>query len=271
MLNFDSGRLSHAYIATGQAVDIIATTAVCSQRLSSGPCYICKHCLKASRKTHPDIIYLNKPADKKDFPIDQIRQLKSDVIITPNEAELKVYIINDAHLMNVPAQNAFLKILEEPPKFVVFILNTDTPVKLLKTTLSRCILIKTDKPAQPEFSEKDNTIGEENLSDDIDISPHQLATEFFIAVEEGNPAIVEFMFKLDKLNKTQFINLVSFMRNEIVILLRPKPVGNVKISDKNLVFIDKLLTKTYEFIDQNVSVGHISGYICANLLDITED
>ena len=262
MLNFDSERLSHAYIAAGHMVNTIAATAVCSNRSKTGPCNICKHCLKASRNIHPDIISLSKPPDKKDFPIDQIRELKRDVIITPNEADMKVYIINDAHLMNIPAQNAFLKILEEPPKHVVFILNTCFPVKLLKTTLSRCVLIKTDEPFESEPSSKTDY-------DDNDYTG--LTIEFFTAIEKGNQAIVELMFKLDKMTKAQFYDFISSVRNEIVKKLRSPYINEKNITNKNLVSADTLLVKAYDFLDQNVNVGHISGYICANLLKTGEN
>jgi len=155
-----------------------------------------------------------------------------------------------------------LKILEEPPKHVVFILNTCFPVKLLKTTLSRCVLIKTDEPFESEPL---------SITDYDDNDYTGLTIEFFTAIEKGNQAIVELMFKLDKMTKAQFYDFISSARNEIIKKLRSPNINEINISNKNLVSADTLLVKAYDFLDQNVNVGHISGYICANLIDTTDE
>ena len=87
---------------------------------------------------HPDVITI------KAGKIDKIREMKSDAAVLPNEAERKVYIIRDAQNMTVEAQNAFLKLLEEPPKHVAFILTADNRAKLLETILSRVAVFGID-------------------------------------------------------------------------------------------------------------------------------
>jgi hypothetical protein len=171
--------------------------------------------------------------------------------------------------MNVPAQNAFLKILEEPPAHVVFVLSTDTPVKLLKTTLSRCVLIKTTGSAMPELFTEEITNTDEYESDEDE--NHLLITDFLASIEKGNPAIARFMLTLEKLNKAQFSDFLFATRCEVVALLRNATINSVNISNKNLVLVDSLLLKANDFLDRNVNVGHISGYICANLLEIAEN
>ena len=129
---FSSDRLSHAYITSGGMADTLAMAAVCSGA-GERPCMKCVHCSKSSRGIHPDIAVIEKPSDRKDIVVDQIRGLKRDAIVVPNEADRKVYLINNAELMNASAQNALLQILEEPPSYAVFILKTETPADLLKT------------------------------------------------------------------------------------------------------------------------------------------
>jgi len=84
---------------------------------------------------HPDVITVEE--EKGKISVEKMREIKSDAAILPNEADRKVYIIRDAQNMTIQAQNAFLKVLEEPPKHVVFILTVDNRAKLLETILSR--------------------------------------------------------------------------------------------------------------------------------------
>ena len=261
MLNFDGNRLSHAYISSERMVETIATAVVCSsERNDTGSCNSCAHCLKAARGIHPDIIFLSKLPGKREIAIDQIRDLKKDVIIVPNEAQRKAYIINDAHQMNISAQNAFLQILEEPPKHVVFILKTDSPTLLLPTILSRCVLIKSEKSA--EFEGNFAPLAE---TDEIP----EFAADFFEALEKGNVAITEIMFKLEKLNKEQFSEFIISARQEAASLLRLSASKGKPASEKSIILATELLVKATEFLDLNINVGHISGFICANLIDLS--
>ena len=87
--------------------------------------------------THPDLITIDDP-EKKHIPIELIRDARTDIYIQPNEANRKIYLFPRAQDMLPPAQNALLKILEEPPAYGVFILLTDNAEKLLPTVRSRC-------------------------------------------------------------------------------------------------------------------------------------
>ena len=85
-----------------------------------------------------DYKYIEKLPDKKEIIVEQVRnKIVNDVYVAPATGSYKVYIINDAHLLNTAAQNALLKTLEEPPKYVVIILITNNEKALLTTVLSR--------------------------------------------------------------------------------------------------------------------------------------
>lgn len=105
------------------------------------PCLSCNACRKAMAATHPDIIIVDDP-EKKHVPVDLIRQACSDLYIRPNEGKKKIYVIPRAQDLRVEAQNAFLKSLEEPPQYGVFILITDNPEKLLPTIRSRSVTLQ---------------------------------------------------------------------------------------------------------------------------------
>lgn len=145
----DVNRLSHAYIVSSSSPDVgvatakqIAAMAVCSGA-GQKPCGACRDCRKAEKGIHPDIILVERATDdkgksKRFITVDQIRTLKTDALILPNEADRKVYIIRDADKMNVEAQNAALKLLEEPPRGVIIILCAENAESLLVTVRSRC-------------------------------------------------------------------------------------------------------------------------------------
>ncbi len=89
-------------------------------------------------ETCVDYKYIEKLPDKKEIIVEQVRnKIVNDVYVAPATGSYKVYIINDAHLLNIAAQNALLKTLEEPPKYVVIILITNNEKALLTTVLSR--------------------------------------------------------------------------------------------------------------------------------------
>lgn len=101
-------------------------------------CNSCPDCAKAQNGIHPDII-VHDPLSQgeKTFKINLVREIRTDAYILPNEAKHKVYILKNADKMNIQAQNALLKIIEEPPSFARFILICDSRASMLETILSR--------------------------------------------------------------------------------------------------------------------------------------
>lgn len=134
--------LSHAYILSGQRGSGRHTLArlLCAALVCTGagerPCRNCTPCRKVRQGIHPDVRWVGD--DGKDITVGQVRALRSDAYIRPNEAQRKVYVIENAQTMNASAQNAMLKLLEEGPAYAAFLLLTDNAAALLPTVRSRC-------------------------------------------------------------------------------------------------------------------------------------
>ena len=144
-------RMSHACILAAPSDEecmkmarALAQGILC-ERGGDEPCGRCEACRKVSADIHPDLITVRRLNDDKGRPrreitVEQIRSVNRDAWVLPNEAARKVYIISEADKMNPAAQNAALKLLEEPPNGAVFLLCASNPSLLLPTVRSRCAL-----------------------------------------------------------------------------------------------------------------------------------
>ena len=142
------GRLPHALIIESEQEDkaaqlalFLSMAAVCGS--AERPCGVCKNCLNAKKKNHPDVQYLPLLPQKKQYTVDQMRGLIADAYIVPNEADAKVYVLEACDDRFPPlAQNTFLKLSEEPPQNVYFLLICKSAHRLLTTILSRFTVIR---------------------------------------------------------------------------------------------------------------------------------
>jgi len=253
LISFDSNRLSHAYITDDSFADTLATAVVCSERSGKRPCLKCADCNKALRNIHPDIITAGKMENKLIITVDQIRALKKDVYILPNDSMQKAYIIKNADSMNINAQNAILQILEEPPAHVVFILCAENTSALLPTVRSRCIDLK-------------NQISYEPVDEEDSAEQNELINSFIEAISNDNVKLMQCMFKIDKLDRQSLNNFIEKAREQVIFKLRENINNNTPEKIKAFITAEETLSKTKEMMDLNVSAGHISGFICASLL-----
>jgi DNA polymerase-3 subunit delta' len=154
-----SGKVGHAYLLVGPAgvgrrLVALAFAQVLNCRHADGDaCGECVSCRKIAAGNHPDVClldinrgrYLEAPGKDhkgKEIPIDQIRALRQEASYPPYEGQWKVFIVADAERMNQNSANSLLKILEEPPARVVFVLIAESSVALLPTIVSRCQLVR---------------------------------------------------------------------------------------------------------------------------------
>ena len=134
------GHISHFYLISGPEgsgkhtlARLLAAAILCEKQ--DAPCGYCAACRKALGGNHPDFITVTDP-EHKNIAVKLVRQIREDMFIRPNEAEHKIYLF--AQDLGTEGQNALLKVLEEPPKYGVFLLLTDNPEKILPTVRSRC-------------------------------------------------------------------------------------------------------------------------------------
>ncbi len=140
-----SRRFPHAAILEGASSEErmalaknIAAALVCTN--ADAPCGVCPNCKKAAADSHADILIYSVEDKPKAFKVDIVREIRSKAYIVPNEAERKVFILENSHTMGVEGQNAILKILEEPPAYVNFILLCSSKSGFLPTVLSRSVV-----------------------------------------------------------------------------------------------------------------------------------
>ena len=142
-------KISHAYLFQGERLsgkrmiaDIFARALQC-EAAGDRPCNQCRSCKQALNGNHPDIIYVEH--DKSTvISVDNIRtQINGDIAIKPYSSAYKIYIVDEAEKMNIQAQNALLKTLEEPPEYAVIMLLSTRAEAMLPTILSRCVTLNT--------------------------------------------------------------------------------------------------------------------------------
>ncbi|MBN2025494.1 MAG: DNA polymerase III subunit gamma/tau [Actinobacteria bacterium] len=137
-----NGNLAHAYLFTGprgtgktSTARILAKALNCDEGPTPDPCNHCRSCREITEGTSVDVVEIDAASTRG---IDSIRELRERVVFSPAAARMKVYVLDEAHMLTKEAFNAFLKTLEEPPPHVVFVLATTEPHKMPATILSRC-------------------------------------------------------------------------------------------------------------------------------------
>ena len=138
------GHVSHFYLISGPEgsgkhtlARLLSAAILCQE--GSKPCLRCGICRRVTEGNHPDVITVEDP-EHKNVAVKIVREYREDAFIRPNESDHKIYIFPQE--LGIEGQNALLKILEEPPKYGVFILLTDNPERLLPTVRSRCTELK---------------------------------------------------------------------------------------------------------------------------------
>ena len=144
-----TGQILNSYVFSGETgigkktlSDMFIKEVFCEAPSNGGACGTCSACLQVQSENHPDIIYLAKQKDKKTYGIDEIReQIIKQAYIKPFIAAKKIFVIKEGDDLTKEAQNGLLKVLEEPPEYVTFIILVSEKSMLLDTVLSRSCVI----------------------------------------------------------------------------------------------------------------------------------
>ena len=137
-----SGHMSHAYLFTGSrgtgktsCAKILSKAVNCLNPHNGNPCNVCEACRAIDAGTCMDVLEIDAASNNG---VDNVRDLRDDAVYAPSQVRMRVYIIDEVHMLSISAFNALLKIIEEPPEHLLFILATTELHKVPATILSRC-------------------------------------------------------------------------------------------------------------------------------------
>jgi DNA polymerase-3 subunit gamma/tau len=140
--SLETARIAHAYLFSGprgcgktSAARILAKALRCENRSAANPCGVCSQCREIAQGSSMDVIEIDGATNTG---INEVRQIKEEVLFPPTSGQYKVYIIDEVHMLSISAFNALLKTIEEPPPNIVFIFATTEIQKVPATIKSRC-------------------------------------------------------------------------------------------------------------------------------------
>lgn len=246
--------LSHAYIISGPPgsgrhalARQLAAAMLCNAQ-GGRPCGQCISCQKVKKGIHPDLSVITGPEEGKPITVDQVRALRADAYIRPNEGERKVYLLQQADRMNPSAQNAMLKLLEEGPSYAAFLLVADNAGGLLQTVRSRC----EELALRPAGESGQSGCSEERRT---------LVKKLAGAIERaGELELFEAAMDLDqKLSREELSNLLDELEVELgARAVRPE-------NRHRLMRGAELVNRLREAARLNVNAGQLAGWLCAGM------
>ena len=271
------GDLAHAYIVAGPAgsgrhtlAAQMAAALVCSAQPQLRPCGRCSHCRKAAGGGKP-------------ITVDQVRALRTDAYVRPNEAERKVYLLERADRMNASAQNAMLKLLEDGPAYAVFFLLAENGSALLPTVRSRCETLEL-APVSPAQAEEwlakafPGRTAEEIRRAALECQGilgraaalleggqeedglEETARSLSAALEgEDELALFEATQALDKLSREE----LTAVLDRTLIQIGARLPGSQR--PRRLLAAAELLRRLRDGADLNANPGQVAGWLCAGM------
>lgn len=295
------GHVSHFYLISGPIgsgrhtlARLLAEALLC--REPDAPCGRCRACRKVQGGNHPDLLTVDEP-EKKTISVERVRALQTDVYVRPNEAEHKVYLFPRAGDLGLPAQNALLKLLEEPPRFTVFILVTDNAERLLPTVRSRCVeLTLTPLPRETllrALRERFPALPEGTLSDaaaqscgclgtalslcETGTAPDVRAAEISDALAAGNRlALLEALVPLEKQGRDTLLSIMQTLEAALCSALTARTAGTTPLplavrpahtrSAAQLMTALNAVQTAEDYLRANVSPATVCGYLTWALL-----
>ena len=273
-------KVSHAYILNGQRgsgkkmlANLFAMTLQCESGQPE-PCGECHSCIQANSGNHPDIITVRheKPAS---ISVDDIRtQMNGDIMIKPYSSPYKIYIVPEADLLTVQAQNALLKTIEEPPEYAVIFLLTENADSLLPTIRSRCVMLKLrnikDKLVKKYLMEQLRipdyqadlcaAFAQGNIGRAIMLAK----SEHFNEIKEEAIQLLKYIDEMElyevvsaikeigkyKLEITDYLDIITIWYRDVLMYKATKDVGGLVFGDQLKYIKEKAAKSSYEGLER---------------------
>lgn len=295
------GEISHAFMFSGPegigkttVAELFARAIVC-QSDGEKPCGVCPACVKSLKNSHPDILHIRRSGAS--IKVNEIRALKQDAHLRPNDGARKVYLIHEADSMTQEAQDALLKILEEPPAFTVFLLLCYNEKNMLETVRSRCVRLTLSPLDSAEMTEllkaKFPLLKPEEISELVRLSrgiagralishedgpAEESAIRIISAAAEGDElSIAESMIAIEKSKREELAEIidcaVAHLRDALVIPRGGEPFYGdaasgklyARAGDFGVLSIIDALSRAKAYCRQNVGVAHITGFLTCEI------
>ncbi|HEV2743627.1 MAG TPA: DNA polymerase III subunit gamma/tau [Rubrobacter sp.] len=212
----ETGRVAHAYLFSGprgtgktSTAKVLAMGLNCASGPTAEPDWTCDSCRAIVNNSSLDVVEMDAASNRG---IDEIRDLRDRVNLAPVGGLTKVYIIDEVHMLTPEAFNALLKMLEEPPEHVVFVLATTEKHRVLPTIISRCQSFDFRRPSIETLATK---IGEISRAEGIVVEPEALT----VIAREGRGSFRDAEGLLDQLS--------SFSEGEITTVMVRELLGSV--------------------------------------------
>ncbi len=266
-----SGALPHAIILQGankteslSAAGFIAAYAVCTGE--DKPCFECSNCVKAFTQNHPDIMWVKGTGTNGRINVSDIRRICGDSYIKPNEADCKVYILEDCELLNTQAQNAFLKSLEEPAGNILYILQCTSAHALLETITSRCISLSISETPDKGSEEKQKAVDK--------------AAEIASALCKNTGYDLMCATYFSGGDRDHYLLILSELKQILVCALLNKTsqsygaaLKNLKkaLSKKKLITMISTIDEAIDGMKRNTNINLFSTWLCSTLERIKAD
>ena len=233
-----ANNLVHSYMFVGPDgigkklfAEVFSRMVLCENQDDS--CNTCSSCIRFKSNNHPDFMVVDSE-DRKSIKIGQIRLLQEKIAEKPIVSNKKVYIINNADLMNVEAQNCLLKTLEEPPEYAVLILVLSNESKLLNTIKSRCTKIAFNKLTDDELLKYAN-INNMNINSNL-LGTCEGSISKLLSLNDNLSLYHSLDLIIDNLNNKDIVDVW----NEAEVLYKSKDNILDFLDYFNIIFMNKL-------------------------------
>lgn len=254
----ETGRIAHAYLFSGprgtgktSTAKVLAMGLNCTEGPTPEPCGECESCRAIIGNSSMDVLEMDAASNRG---IDEIRELRDRVNLAPAAGRMKVYIIDEVHMLTTEAFNALLKMLEEPPEHVIFVLATTEKHKVLPTIISRCQGFDFRRPGVGTLTEKLQEIA---AAEGIEAEPEALT----IIAREGRGSFRDAEGLLDQLSSFADGPVTAGMVRELL-----GSVGSDVLLETAAALHERRAADALKIIDRLSNEGRDLGQFVSELL-----